>query len=98
MKDLRKNLKKVNKKNDIGYNIIEEGIITVTSKFLKGLKNRYYLVDKELVVGDRIIFGYTYGYSKMNGIPPQKFDEKCLNLIFNSYVLKNGVIYQLYNK
>ena len=95
-------MKRLNKKVDIKYEIdpriINDGIVTVTSKFLKGLKNRYYLVDKELVVGDRIIFGYTYGYSKMNGIPPQRFDGKHLNLIFNSYVLKHGVIYQLYSK
>lgn len=70
----------------------------VTKENLSNLKNKYYGNGNELKEGDKIIFGFVNMYVNLKGIPPNSYRTDEVHLAMKNFVLKDKLIYELYNK
>lgn len=67
---------------------------------LERIINRFYGSDREIQIGDEIIFGFINMYSNIYGYPQNQYPTNSPNLSLQSFVKPKGedVIYQLYSK
>jgi hypothetical protein len=78
----------------------EQPIFTeVTEELLANIESKYYRGGSELKVGDTIIWGFNINYVSIYGKQPQEIRKNDpVSLTLNSFVCKDGLIYQLYKQ
>ena len=78
----------------------KETIFTeVTEELLANIESKYYRGGSELKVGDTIVWGFNINYANLYGKPPQEIrKDDPISLTLNSFVCKDGLIYQLYKQ
>jgi hypothetical protein len=71
----------------------------VTEEMLVNIENKYYRGGSELEVGDTILWGFNINYANIYGKQPQEIKkDDPVSLTLNSFVCKDGLIYQLYKQ
>jgi len=71
----------------------------VTDEYLQAKELKYYGGGTPIKVGDKIFFGFTNNYASTLGKQPDAIPENDpVSLSMNSFIIKNGFVYQLYKR
>jgi hypothetical protein len=71
----------------------------VTEEYLEKQELKYYGGGTLIKVGDKILFGFTNNYASTIGKQPDAISENDpVSLTMNSFVIKDGFVYQLYKR
>jgi hypothetical protein len=78
----------------------KETIFTeVTKEFLSSTEKKHYNGGSELKVGDMVAWGLNVNYANIYGKQPQEIKkDDPVSLTLNSFVCKDGLLYQLYKQ